>query len=68
MGLCQAVAVAKKALGIVCNRYQVCVVIQNSSSAKKDVVVVCNGYQVCGVFLSSSRAKKDHLLVFYSRY
>ena len=34
MGLCQAVAVAKKDLMVVCNGYQLCGVIPNSNRGK----------------------------------
>ena len=56
MGLYQAVAAARKDLLVVCNGYQVCMVI-SSGREKKELLVVYNGYQVCAVIPSSSRGK-----------
>ena len=53
LGLCQAVAVAKGDLLVVCNGYQV--YGATSHCREKDLMVVYNGYQVCGVIPSRSR-------------
>ena len=59
VGLCQAIASAKKDLVVVCSGYQICRVIQSGSKARNDLLVIYNRHQVYGVIPSSKRAKKD---------